>query len=32
MIPEDEELHFCELLRYCDKIDQLEKRKETEHQ
>lgn len=30
MIPEDEELRFCELLRYCDRIDRLEKRKECE--
>ena len=28
--PEDEELEYCKLLRYCEKIDRLEKRKESE--
>jgi hypothetical protein len=29
-IQEDEELEYCKLLRYCEKIDRLEKRKERE--
>ena len=27
----EEELEYCQLLRYCEKIDKLEKRKESEN-
>ena len=30
-VQEDEELEYCQLLRYCEKIDKLEKRKENEN-
>jgi len=29
---EDEEFQYCKLLRYCERIDELEKRKESRKQ
>lgn len=31
MDPGDEEFQYCKLLRYCERIDELEKRKESEN-